>query len=351
MTAFDFPEPRTPDPALAPSLRWGIAGPGWIGERFAESLQAHGTQRVVAVGSRSTDRAQAFADRYGLVAHGGYGALAAADDVDIVYVATPHPAHLELALEAIAHGKHVLIEKPIGITAAQADEIAAAARARGVFAGEAMWTVYLPAFDVVRQVLDSGRLGRIEGVVADYGEFLPEDHRAYRPDLAGGPLMDLGIYLLALSTHVLGGVRSATAGAGYHGPEGADGVHTHVSAVLEHDGGATSALHTTLRGFTPSTFTITGSAASLTIDGPFNSPAGLTVVTADGERHRWEHPALDQVAGLHYQAAAASRAIADGRLETQEWPLEASRLALDAADRLRSAAGIDFGPALGRPGR
>ncbi|MCO1339261.1 hypothetical protein BJH93_10210 [Kocuria polaris] len=346
MTDFHFPAPATPDPAQAPSLGWGIAGPGWIGERFAQSLQTHGVQRVIAVGSRSAERARAFADRFGIAAYADHGSLAAAEGVDVVYVATTHPSHRDLALEAIEHGKHVLIEKPIGITAAQADEIAAAARARGVFAGEAMWTVFLPAFDVVRQILASGRLGRLEGIVADYGEFLPPGHRAYRADLAGGPLMDLGIYLLALSTHVLGEARGVSARAGFRGPEGVGGVHTHLSAVLEHDGGATSALHTTLRGFTPSTFTITGSEASLSIDGPFNSPAGLTVVTADGQRHRWERPALDHVAGLHYQAAAVARAVGAGQSETAEWPLASARTALDAADRIRAAAGIDFGPAL-----
>ena len=129
MELASLPSPRTPDPMDAPPLRWGVMGPGWIAEQFVESLLAHTRQEVVAVGSRALSRAQDFAGRYGIsTAAGSYEELAQLDDVDIVYVATPHPAHLELALLSIASGKHVLVEKPIGLSAAQARELAAAAQ-------------------------------------------------------------------------------------------------------------------------------------------------------------------------------------------------------------------------------
>ncbi|GAB4100678.1 Gfo/Idh/MocA family oxidoreductase [Sinomonas halotolerans] len=338
MSAFAFPASRVPDPAEAPSLRWGIAGPGWIAERFVESLARHGSQRVTAVGSRAADRAAAFAAPRGLRAHGSYEALAADPEVDVVYVATPHTAHLEVALAAIAAGKHVLVEKPIGISAAEAGKIAEAARSAGVLAAEALWTAFLPSYDIARQLIRGGHLGGLTAVVGDYGEYLPPSHRAHDPELAGGPLLDLGIYLLALATDILGepdrilGLGTALA----------NGVNGQLSALLGFPGGAQATLTTTMQGFTPAQLTAVGTEASLTFDGPFNSPGGLTVRTSDGEVHRWDGMPGDHVAGLHFQAAAVARALEAGRTEVAERPLEASIRALRVADELRRQAGIVF---------
>ncbi|WP_422935733.1 Gfo/Idh/MocA family protein [Sinomonas sp. P47F7] len=338
MRGFEFPASRVPDPADAPSLRWGIAGPGWIGERFAESLSRHGSQRVTAVGSRSLARAEEFAAPRGLRAHGSYGELAADPEVDVVYVATPHTAHVEVALTALEAGKHVLVEKPLGLSAREAERIAEAARARGLFAAEALWTAFLPSYDVVRQLVRGGRLGELTAVVGDYGEYLPPSHRAHEPALAGGPLLDLGIYLLALATDLLGEPdRILGLGAPL-----ANGVNGQLSALLGFPGGAQATLTTTMLGFTPAQLTVVGTEAALTLDGPFNSPGGLTVTTADGATHRWEGTPGSHVDGLHFQAAAAARAIAAGRLEVDERPLEMSVRALRVADELRRQTGIVY---------
>ena len=338
MSAFEFPASRVPDPADAPSLRWGIAGPGWIGERFAESLALHGVQRVTAVGSRSRPRAQAFAESRGLRAHGSYEALAADPEVDVVYVATPHTAHFEVALAALEAGKHVLVEKPFGINAAQAQKVAYAARSRGLFAAEALWTAFLPSYDVARQLIRGGHLGELTAVVGDYGEYLPPSHRAHDPGLAGGPLLDLGIYLLALATDILG-EPDRVLGLGAQLPNGVNG---QLSALLGFPGGVQATLTTTMLGFTPAQLTVLGTEAALTFDGPFNSPGGLTVTTPDGEAHRWDGARGSHVDGLHFQAAAAARAIAAGDTEVAERPLDASILALRVADELRRQVGIVY---------
>jgi predicted dehydrogenase len=338
VSAFEFPAPRVPDPADAPSLRWGIAGPGWIGERFTESLARHGSQRVTAVGSRSLGRAEAFAAPRGLRAHGSYESLAADPEVDVVYVAVPHTAHFEVALAALEAGKHVLVEKPFGINAAEAEKIAGAARARGLFAAEALWTVFLPSYDVARQLIREGRLGSLTAVMGDYGEYLPPSHRAHSPALAGGPLLDLGIYLIALATDILG-EPDRVLGIGQALPNGVNG---QLSAMLGFSGGAQATLATTMLGYTPAQLTVLGAEAAMTFDGPFNSPGGLTVRTADGESHRWDGAAGDHVAGLHFQAAAVARAIAAGQTEVAERPLEASILALRVADELRRQTGIVY---------
>src|SRR3954454_22072206 len=193
-----LPSARTPDPRDAPVLRWGILGPGEIAGDFADALARHTGQRIVAVGSRSRDRAAAFAAQHGIPrVHQGYESLVSDGEVDVVYVATPHSEHARNALTAIAAGKHVLVEKPLAVTADLARTIAAAADAAGVFAMEAMWTRFLPQTDVVAQLLERGDLGRPALAVADFagGPVSAPGGRLLDPEQGGGALLDLGVYV------------------------------------------------------------------------------------------------------------------------------------------------------------
>ena len=188
-----LPRARTPDPRSAPSLRWGVLGTGWIADKFVTALQKHSSQRIVAVGSRSIESATGFARRFGIEhAHGSYEELVSDPDVDVVYIATPHNAHLPHALLALEAGKHTVVEKPLALNATQGQRIADVARSRGLFCMEAYWTAFLPKFDVLRQLLEAGALGDITAVVADFGEWFSAGHRIHRPELAGGPMLDLG---------------------------------------------------------------------------------------------------------------------------------------------------------------
>ena len=166
----------------------------------------------MAVGSRDQSRASAFAAQWSLPkAYGSYEALFDDPDIDIVYIATTHPSHRDNAVDALNAGKHVLVEKPLAVDAAAARDIAAAAASANRFAGEAMWTKFLPKFDVIRQLLDDGALGEVRTVIADHGEFFTPDHRIYDPELAGGPLLDLGTYPIALAHMVFGSFTSVVA--------------------------------------------------------------------------------------------------------------------------------------------
>jgi predicted dehydrogenase len=161
----------------------------------------------------------------------------------IVYVATPHNFHDGQRLLALDVVKDVLVEKRIALNAVQAKEIAALATERGVYCAEALWTFYLPSYDVIRQLLDDGVLGDVRTVLADHGEWFPDTHRILRHDLAGGALLDLGTYPLALAAWVLGEPEQVVA-VGQDVPGGE--VHGQVSAVLRHPGGAQSAINTTI---------------------------------------------------------------------------------------------------------
>lgn len=323
-----LPTSRVPDPLAAPSLRWGVIGTGWIADRFTSSLRAHSSQQVVAVGSRTQSSARAFADRHGIAAaYGSYEELVADREVDVVYVATPHNAHLPVALLSLAAGKPTLVEKPLGATADEARQIAAASQAAEVFCMEAYWTAFLPKFDVLRQLLPG--LGSLQSVVADFGEWFPDDHRIMIPELAGGPLLDLGTYLVAFALDVLGPVEEVAA-QGEHVPSGVLG---QAGALLRHPG-AQSVLHTTLRSNTPTTAVIAGSAGSAVIDGPFYQPGGFTVTSSDGELTlRYDEEPVAHEA-LHFQAAEVARRITAGEIESPLRRLSASIATLEVLDRI-----------------
>lgn len=272
--ALRLAEPRTPDPTTAPPLRWGVVGTGWIAERFVAALHTGTAQRVVAVGSRSQGGAERFAAAIGGArAHGSYDELVADPEVDVIYVATPHPAHAACARLAIAAGKHVLVEKPMALDADQAGELVGLARDRGVLLVEAMWSMSLPRFDVVRQALDGGLLGRVHTVLADHGEWFDGSHRIMEPALAGGPMLDLGTYPVALATWALGPSRAVRA-VGRRIPAG---VHGQIAAVTEHRDDAQGVLHMTILSSTPTAATIAGDAGSIDLPGPFYMPGDVVL--------------------------------------------------------------------------
>ncbi|MGW5651403.1 Gfo/Idh/MocA family protein [Streptomyces humi] len=336
-----LPAPRTPDPMAAPALRWGVLGTGWIAERFVRSVRRHTRQRFTAVASRDAARAAEFAGRHGVPAsYGSYEELVAATDVDVVYVATEHTAHLACARLALEAGKHTLVEKPLALDATEATELAELAAARGLFCAEALWTFFLPRFDVVRQILDSGVLGDIHTVLADHGEHFAPGHRILRADLAGGPLLDLGTYPVSLATWVLGEPAEILATGQPH-PAGVNG---QLSAVLRDRDGSQAVVHTTLFSDTPTTATIAGSHATLTLPGPFYQPGDVHLTPAGGgpaltySEPRTAHEAL------HFEAAEVARRVAEGRRESPLRPLEASITTLRAMDGIRQKCGIGFAP-------
>src|SRR4051812_9695668 len=176
---------------------WGIAGLGRIAALVADDFPHVPDAALVAVGSRTPQRAEAFAREYGARrAHGSYGALIADPEVEVVYVATPHPQHHAIALAALRAGKAILVEKAFTATLAGAQELVAEARARRVFAMEAMWTRFQPAVVRARELIADGAIGSIFSVQAELGlvrEFDPQD-RLFAPALGGGALLDLGVY-------------------------------------------------------------------------------------------------------------------------------------------------------------
>ncbi|MEV0400424.1 Gfo/Idh/MocA family oxidoreductase [Actinoallomurus sp. NPDC050550] len=333
-----LPAARTPDPMAAPALRWGVLGTGWIAERFARSVQRHTRQSLTAVASRDHGRAEDFARGHGIPrAHGSYEELVAASDLDVVYVATEHTAHLTCARLALEHGKHVLVEKPLALNAEEATEITRVAAERRLFCAEALWSFFLPRYDIVRQVLEASVLGEIHTVLADFGEHFTPDHRIMNPDLAGGPLLDLGVYPVSFATWVLGAPAQVMA-AGQPHPAGVNG---QISAVLRDAYGNQAVLHTTLFGDTPTTATIAGSHGTLTLPGPFNQPGDVILTPPGGLALTFTEPRTAHDA-LCFEAADAARCITAGRPQSPIRPLDDSITTLRVMDEIRAQCGIVF---------
>ncbi len=261
-------------------------------------------------------------------------------EVDVVYVATPHHLHLPHALLAIEAGKHVLVEKPVGLDAGEARRIGEAAARAGVFCMEAMWTLFLPKFDVVRQVVADGLLGEVVAAHADMGERFDAPHRITRPELAGGPLLDLGTYAVTFATWTLGAPDEVTA-VGTPAPGGTNG---QLAIALRTAAGGTASLHTTILADSATTAAVIGSEGRLDLGSRWYLPGPMTLHPRQGPSLGWAEPKVEHAA-LHFEAAEVARRVAAGDTGSPLRPWADTVLTLEVMDRVRAAAGIDFAEA------
>nr|WP_113719827.1 Gfo/Idh/MocA family oxidoreductase [Arthrobacter dokdonellae] len=333
-----LPEPRTPDPRSAPPLRWGIIGGGLIAGLFVAAARTHTRQRVVSIGSRDHARASAFALAHGIdQAHGSYQALVDDDNLDIVYVASPHSEHRDHALLAIAAGKHVLVEKAFTQNADQAREVFAAADAAGVTVMEAMWSRFLPHYDVIKQILEDGILGQPVLTLADHGQYFDFDpaSRLFNRSLAGGALLDLGIYPISLASFVHG-TPVAVHAAGKGTSTGVDG---QVSATLVNACGGHASISTTLFAKSPTTATISGTEARIEVPGDFYTPQPIAVIGRDGQRRVWDANRIHGHQGLAFEIAAFADMVAEGRRDSPLMPRSETITILQTIDEIRRQLG------------
>jgi predicted dehydrogenase len=295
------------------SLRWGILGTGGIAGAFTGDLRLTEAGVAAAVGSRTQESADRFADGFGIERrHASYESLVEDPEVDVVYVATPHPMHRDNALLALRAGKPVLIEKPFTMNAAEAAEVVAVARERNLFAMEAMWTRFLPHIAQVRAWVDGGALGEIVTVMADHGQWFAEDpeFRLFAPALGGGALLDLGVYPVSFASMILGAPNRVISLI----EPAFTGVDAQTSILLGHQSGAQAVLSCTLRAKSPTRGAIVGTRARIEIEGDFYAPAAVTLVPRDGEPTRVEF--TDPGRGLYHQVDEVARRLAAGELES-----------------------------------
>ncbi|NAS20234.1 Gfo/Idh/MocA family oxidoreductase [Herbidospora sp. NEAU-GS84] len=323
----------------SPPLRWAVIGTGGIARQFADDLRLSESAELVAVGSRTAARAEAFAAEVGAPrAHGDVAAMLAADDVDAVYVATPHPAHHAGALAAIEAGKAVLVEKPFTINRREAEELVAAARARGVFLMEAMWTRFLPHMVRIRELLAEGRLGDVRLVVAEHGVWFRHDpvHRMFDLALGGGALLDLGVYPVSFLSMVFGAPATVTASTQF----GGTGVDGQTSVITTYEGGRQGVATSSMEAFLPNRASIAGTEAHIDIDPWWYRPTSFTLTTRGGAAERFTFDVPGN--GLRFQAEEVARCVHAGLLESPILTLEESCRIMGTMDEVRAQAGLRY---------
>jgi predicted dehydrogenase len=338
MTSSWFPEPAVTPLRGGPVLRWGVVAPGGIADYFAATVLANTDQRIVAVASRSAERASAFAQRHDIErSYASYAQLFADVRVDIVYVAAPHSEHKALSLGAIAAGKHVLIEKPIALSAAEAEEIAAAARTAGVLAAEAMWTRYLPQFDVLNAVIARGDLGDVRLATADVGWRMGPDapSRFFDPAQGGGAALDMGVYGYWFAQFAVGRPTSVRA----LGSLTTSGVDEQTVAAIAAADGRFASVTTSMAVTNSGLAAIHGTRGTARFLDPFVFPARF-VVEGDGASHEWRDASgLAMRDGLAWQTAALAGFVAQGLTDSPLHSLDDAISVMRTIDTVRAQLG------------
>ncbi|MCZ7419311.1 Gfo/Idh/MocA family oxidoreductase [Verrucosispora sp. WMMA2121] len=319
--------------------RWGILATGHIAARFAEDLRLVPGAELVAVGSRTAETAERFAERHGAPrAYASWAELAADADVDVIYVATPHAAHHEAALTCLTAGRPVLVEKPITLDLATSTELVDTARAAGVFLMEAMWMRCNPLIRRVCQLIADGAIGTLTGVRADFGVAgpFPPEHRMRARALGGGALLDLGVYPISLAHLLLGRPQHVRSWAKL-GPEGTD---ENTGLVLGYDTGAVATLSCGMVGATGLTASITGSTGRIDLPEPFFRPGGFTLHRADAAPETITEELVGS--GYQYEAMEVQRCLAEGLTESPLVPHSATLEIMGLLDEIRAQIGVSY---------
>ena len=320
------------------NFNWGILGPGGIAKAFAEDLKRLDGHSIAAVGSRTLSNAQSFANTFGGTAYGSYEELVADPQVDAIYVATPHPAHKENVILALNAGKPVLCEKPFAVNATEAQQMVDAANKNGVALMEAMWARFLPHYAQVREIIQSGVLGKIHTIHADHGQRLADQNipRLVEPTLAGGALLDLGIYPVSFAHMILGNPSKITSSAVFTDK----GVDAQTSMIFDYASGAQAVLNTTMIEQTPCRAVVAGLHGWLEIDRTFYNPASMRVVLNDGATT--EYPSSYVGHGLREQAEVFKQLVTSGQQQSQILNWQDTVDIMKTLDQVRSQIGLKY---------
>jgi predicted dehydrogenase len=320
-------------------IRWGILGTGLIAAELATALKAMPDADIVAVGSRTTASADAFADRFGIPhRHASYRDLAHDPDVDIVYVATPNTLHAENSLMCLNAGKPVFCEKPFTVNAKEAEEVIRIAKERKLFLMEAMCTRHMPIVREAKRLIEEGAIGDVRMMHGDFGMAtnLDPDHRLMNLRMAGGVLLDVGIYPLSLASYLLGPIEDAVATA-YIGKTGVD---YQIAVSMRHGEGRVSALTASLEARSPHETVIMGTKGRIHLKWPAFKGDKLTLVLDGGESREIHMPYESN--GYQFELSDAMQCLREGRSESAIMPLDETLALMRIMDRIRGQIGLRY---------
>lgn len=309
----------------------GILGPGNIAHKMAETIRQMDGIQIQAVASRSLDRARHFAQQYGIErAYGSYEALAADEDIDLVYIATPHSCHCDHMKLCINYRKNILCEKAFTLNASQAREVLLRAETAGVLCAEAIWTRYMPSRNMIQDIMESGVIGRPISLTANLGYVLTGVERVMNPSLGGGALLDIGVYAINFALMVFGEDYDTIISKAIFNRRGAD-VSDGITITWED--GRIAVLHASAVSVTDRRGVIYGDRGFLVIHN-INNCEGIDVYDLDRQLIRSYH-VPEQITGFEYQVKASRQAVEEGSLECPQMPHRSTLEVMEIMDEIR----------------
>lgn len=325
---------------MSKTYNWAILGCGRIAEKFAADLALLPNARLYAAGSRSLDKARAFAAKTGFEkAFGSYEAMAADPAVDIVYIATPHAMHREHTLLCLEHHKAVLCEKAFAINAKQARDMVASAKANDTFLMEAFWTRFQPSYQRAMSIVDSGALGALKLVRSDFAFKADADpaRRLYNVDLGGGSLLDIGIYPVFIALTALGSPDRIQSMASFS-PTGSE---ESIVMSFEYSGGRMASLISSFASSSPTEAEYWFEHGYMRLNRKFNTPTSITI-QEDGKPTTTIDFPPGAGTGYELEAAHVMECLDEGLTESPLLPLSSSIQLMELLDRVRQSAGIVY---------
>jgi predicted dehydrogenase len=321
-------------------IHWGIYGPGSIAHRFADAMQAVPEASITRVAGRTPEKAQDFAQKHGIEqALPDLQALAADTSIQAVYIATTHNVHCEAACACLAAGKAVLCEKPLAMNAQEVQRMIDTATAHNSFLMEALWSRFLPAWQRVRDLLAENAIGTVGMVHANFGLPINPDPkgRLLNKDLAGGALLDLGVYPIALAQMILPGPVQNIQATGIIGPTGVD---IRTALTLQFANHSLAQISASIGTRTENSLTIAGDKGQIRVLSPFWAAQEIEW-TPDGKtRNRESHP--HRLNGFEEQIEAVNHAIRTGHIESTIMPHADSLAIARIMDEVRSQIGLTY---------
>ena len=322
-----------------PKIKWGILAPGHIARGFAAGLKVAEGAELYAVGSRSYEKAAAFAHEFGFQKiYGSYHELIDDPDVDVIYIATPHHLHFENTLMCLQKGKPVLCEKPFTINSKQLEILVKTAREKKIFLMEALWTRFLPGIEKTIELIRTGQIGQIKILNADFGfkaDYKPES-RLFSPFLGGGSLLDIGIYPVFLSLLLLGYPKEIRAVA----TKAPTGVDESVSISFSYENGALASLHCTFATFTTTDANIYGDKGKIQLKQQWFRPTGIIVSRHNEKMEELSFP--PKANGYEYEAEEVIRCLSAGLKESPILGLDFSLQLMKLLDAIREKCNLVY---------
>lgn len=325
---------------MSTPTRFGILGPGKIASKFCEALQTLGKEaQVYAIASRDENKAKVFASKFHAPKYfASYELMVQDPDVDVVYIATPHPFHFEQTKLCLNHGKAVLCEKPLTLSYKQTEILVKLAQEKKVFLMEAMWSRFIPALVEVKSVIDSGVIGEIKFMHADFGFISPTnlELRTFNKALGGGAQLDVGVYPMFLAIWLLGKPDTVKA----HGSLAVTGADDNTAAMLGYSSGTTASIYSSFVADSVKEAVIMGTKGSITIHSAWHKATGFTIRKNNAEPEYHEFPYKSN--GLQFQATEVVTCLRSGLTESKKMPLKMSLQMAETADEILKQINVSY---------